>query len=84
MKKVGIAELKSHLSAHLKAVRKGQIVTVMDRDQPVARIVPFVDRGGEFLVRKATGSIHDVKLPPPLKPPIDSLSVLLETRRADR
>ena len=38
---VGIAELKARLSEHLRAVRKGRTVTVLDRDTPVARIVPY-------------------------------------------
>ncbi len=40
MKRVRIAELKARLSAHLRAVRRGEEVLVLDRDQPVARIVP--------------------------------------------
>ena len=42
MKKVGIAALKARLSEHLKLVRRGQTLLVMDRETPVARIVPYV------------------------------------------
>jgi antitoxin (DNA-binding transcriptional repressor) of toxin-antitoxin stability system len=34
--------LKNNLSRHLTQVRRGQEITVLDRDAPVARIVPFV------------------------------------------
>ncbi len=40
MKTVKIAELKDHLSRHLRAVEAGAEVTVTDRDRPIARIVP--------------------------------------------
>ena len=41
MKSVRIAELKSKLSEYLRGVRKGQSVIVLDRETPIARIVPF-------------------------------------------
>jgi prevent-host-death family protein len=40
MKTVRIAQLKDHLSEHLRAVEAGDEVLVMDRDRPIARIVP--------------------------------------------
>ena len=39
---VKIADLKNNLSRHLAHVREGGQITVLDRDTPVARIVPFV------------------------------------------
>jgi prevent-host-death family protein len=41
MNKVGIADLKARLSEHLRRVRRGQTLTVLDRETPVARIVPY-------------------------------------------
>ncbi len=43
MRAVRIAELKAHLSEHLRAVQDGATVTVLDRNTPIARIVPVVD-----------------------------------------
>ena len=40
MKKARIAELKNNLSRYLDHVRGGGTVLVLDRDLPVARIVP--------------------------------------------
>lgn len=40
MKRVKIAELKNHLSEHLRAVEGGAELVVTDRDRPIARIVP--------------------------------------------
>ena len=41
MKKARIAELKDNLSRYLDHVRGGGSVLVLDRDQPVAQIVPL-------------------------------------------
>ena len=48
MQTVKIADLKNNLSRHLARVRRGGEITVLDRDTPVARIVPFThaDTGG--------------------------------------
>ena len=40
---VKIADLKNNLSRHLARVRRGGTLTVLDRDAPIARIVP-IDR----------------------------------------
>lgn len=40
MKTVRIAELKDHLSQHLRAVEAGDEIVVTDRHRPIARIVP--------------------------------------------
>ena len=81
MKNVGIAELKAHLSRYLKGVRKGHSVVVMDRTEPIARVVPY-GRGHEALkVRAPLHGLHDVELPRPLESPPDSLSALAAERR---
>ena len=48
MQAVKIADLKNNLSRHLARVRRGGELTVLDRDTPVARIIPFshVEAGG--------------------------------------
>ncbi|MCC7178979.1 MAG: type II toxin-antitoxin system prevent-host-death family antitoxin [Acidobacteria bacterium] len=44
MQSVNIADLKNNLSRYLARVREGAELTVLDRDTPVARIVPFATR----------------------------------------
>jgi prevent-host-death family protein len=44
MTKVNIADLKNNLSRYLARVREGAELTVLDRDTPVARILPFAPR----------------------------------------
>ena len=78
MKGVGIAELKARLSEHLKSVRKGRTITVLDRDTPVAQIVPF--EGDAVEVRRATRRLKDFRLPSPPSRRTDSLAVLLDDR----
>ena len=46
MKRSSVSYLKAHLSAELKAVQAGETVIVMDRDHPVARLVPLEDKKG--------------------------------------
>ena len=87
MKNVRIAELKSRLSEHLRLVRRGQSLTVMDRDTPIARIVPYVSEGDALVVRRPLRrypSLQRVPLPPPLKLKVDIVELLLEERQGER
>jgi prevent-host-death family protein len=81
MSKVRVAELKAHLSEHLRRVRGGRTLTVYDRDTPVARIVPY-DTEARLEIHHATRKPRELRLPPP--PPVrtDSLSLLLQDRAA--
>ena len=79
MKKVGIAELKAHLSQQLREVRRGHTLTVLDRDTPIARIVPY-DADTPLEMRRATRKPCDLRLPPPPSTPTDSRTVLLQDR----
>jgi len=79
MSDVRIADLKARLSQYLRSVRNGDTITVLDRDTPVARIVPFVAPPLE--VRKAQRRTRELKLPPKPARRTDSVAVLLEDRR---
>jgi prevent-host-death family protein len=48
--KVGIAELKAHLSQYVRAAQKGKEIIIKDRDTPVAKLVPIDDRKLPFRV----------------------------------
>lgn len=51
MAEAGVRELRNHLSRYLERVRAGEEVTVTDRGQAVARLVPFgQDRAFDRLV----------------------------------
>jgi antitoxin (DNA-binding transcriptional repressor) of toxin-antitoxin stability system len=75
MTKVGIADLKALLSGHLKSVRTGRTITVLDRGTPVAQISPVTSE--PIAVRRATRRVRDLRLPPRPAHPTDSLAVLL-------
>jgi prevent-host-death family protein len=79
MSTVRIADLKARLSEHLRSVRNGGTVTVLDRDTPVARIVPVTAPVLE--VRKAQRRPRDLKLPPRPSKRTDSTALLVEDRR---
>lgn len=80
MSKVGVADLKAHLSEHLRKVRGGRTLTVVDRDTPVAQIVPYEASSGALEIRRATRKPRELRLPRPLATKTDSLVVLLADR----
>jgi prevent-host-death family protein len=79
MSDIRIADLKARLSEHLRSVRNGGTVTVLDRDTPVARIVPVAAPSLE--VRKAKRRLRDLKLPARPSKRTDSTALLVEDRR---
>jgi prevent-host-death family protein len=80
MSEVRIAELKARLSEHLRSVRNGGTLTVLDRDTPVARIVPYA-AAQPLEIRKAKRRLRDLKLPPKPAKRTDSVALLVEDRR---
>jgi prevent-host-death family protein len=88
MEGVRVAELKARLSEYLRRVRRGQTLTVLDRDTPIAQIVPHpaAASGGLTIRRPAprAGKPSDVRLPPPLETDVDIVALLMEERRPDR
>ena len=68
MNEVRIAELKARLSEYLRRVRRGHVLTVLDRDRPVARLVPYQE-SEPVRVRQPLGrvsALREVPLPPAL------------------
>ena len=86
MKQVRIAELKARLSEYLRAVRRGETIAVLDRDTPVAQIVPVRDRTALRIRTPAPGtpSPNRVPLPKPSTVNIDVVRLLLEERQSHR
>ena len=81
MKRVKIAELKNHLSKHLRTVERGAEIEITDRDRPIARIVP-VPRPPAVRILPARRPFCELldKPLPPANWGIDSLELLLEER----
>ena len=79
--------MKARLSEYLRRVRRGDVVTVLDRETPIARIVPHGDDAHRLTVRHprpAAPPVSRVSLPPPLKVDVDAVALLLEERQGGR
>lgn len=87
MEGVKVAELKARLSEYLRRVRRGHPVTVLDRETPIARIVPYVPEAATLSIRRpppGAGKPSQVRLPPRLKTDVDVVELLMEERQPDR
>ena len=86
MKQVGIAELKSRLSEYLRAVRQGETISVLDRETPVAQIVPVREKRLLHIRKPAPGAPppNRVQLPGPAALKLDVVELLLEERQGHR
>ncbi len=84
---VRVADLKSRLSQHLRKVRAGRPITILDRSTPIARIVPYEEEGASLIVRHpvpGAPSLQQISLPQPLKLQRDIVELLLEERQGER
>lgn len=87
MKSVKIAEFKARLSHYLREVRRGELLTVTDREHPIVRVVPYGIGSEPVQVREPLGrynSLRDVPIPPAPKMAVDPVDLLLADRRAGR
>ena len=86
MKQVRIADLKARLSEHLRAVRRGETISVLDRETPIAQIVPVRERSTLRVRTPASGTPapNRVPLPKPAKLNVDVVQLLLEERQGLR
>jgi prevent-host-death family protein len=82
MTSVKIAELKDHLSEHLRAVERGAEIVVTDRDRPIAMIVPMPAVAPRAVLRPPVPGFEEARdrHRQPANWAIDSLTLLLEER----
>ncbi|MBI3298816.1 MAG: type II toxin-antitoxin system prevent-host-death family antitoxin [Elusimicrobia bacterium] len=82
MVSVNIAVLKAKLSFYLAQVKQGNEILVMDRNTPVARLLPSAQRGRGLVISKARKSPASLKAMKfhPLKHRTDSTALLREDR----
>jgi prevent-host-death family protein len=83
MKAVRVAELKARLSEHLRSVRRGRTLTVMDRDTPIAKIIPYEKGPAALTVRSPlpdAPKLAAIRMPPPLALQSDVMKLLAEER----
>ena len=87
MNAIRIADLKARLSKPLRTVRRGRTLTVLDRDTPVARLVPYAREPETLSVRRprpGAPRLHRVTLPPRLRLKVDVVALLHEERQHER
>jgi prevent-host-death family protein len=86
MKKVRIAELKAQLSAFLRAVQLGESFIVLDRNTPIAHIVPIREPRRVTIRPPKPGAppLNRVPLPGPADFDVDVARWLQEERQVDR
>ena len=86
MRRVNIADLKARLSEHLRYVKRGHSLTILDRDTPVATIVPVADAALLSIRQPATGTprLRDITMPRPLKLTVDPVALLIAERERGR
>ena len=80
MKRVKIAELKNHLSAHLRAVEQGAELEVTDRKRPIVRLIPARPTESQIRIIPAKRPFAEVrnKRYPKARWRVGSLQLLLE------
>lgn len=61
MKKANISKLKAELSKYLRFVRSGEEVIIMDRDQPVAKLVG-VHAANTVVIKEASADLRSILL----------------------
>jgi len=86
MKQVRIADLKARLSEFLRSVQRGETLTVLDRNTPIARIVPIRESTALRVRKPASGTAAPkrVALPGPVPLTMDILDLLFEERQIHR
>ena len=86
VKQVRIAELKARLSEYLRAVRGGETIAVLDRDTPIAQLVPVHQRPALRVRKPARGTLplNRVPVPKRAKLNLDVVQLLLEERQGHR
>ena len=80
MDSVNIATLKAKLSHYIRTVRAGRHVQILDRNTPVARLIPHSDQNDALPSQPASQHLQDVKLPTRANKNLNSLQALLEER----
>jgi prevent-host-death family protein len=78
VKTIKISDFKKHISEELRRVRNGDRVVILDRDKPVAEVIPYGQSSRRLVVRPPRGprSLPAVKF----KTSVDPLTFLLEDR----
>jgi prevent-host-death family protein len=81
--RVGIAELKAHLSEYVKRARAGERIVVYDRETPVAELREATESGEPLAIQRPTRPWAEVAAELEMGPSIkgvDGVALLREDR----
>jgi len=86
--KVGIAELKAHLSEYVRAAQKGKEIIIRDRKAPIAKLIPVAPAHPTLRVIPATRSMAEVERMLDARPagpliPLAAFERILEETKGD-
>lgn len=84
MKSARIAQFKAKLSSYLRYVKKGEVVTIYDREVPIADVVPH-NKAQDIFISEANGDLSEVWKKPSNRAGIlkktNSVEILLGDRK---
>ena len=83
MKSVNIAKFKAELGKYLGYIRRGEEIIVLDRSQPLARVLPFKWPESKLLFEEPLDepkNLINLHCKPIKNKKIDSLKFLIEER----
>jgi len=83
-KKIKIADLKANLSRYLRDIKAGQSITVVDRNSPIALLIPLGTPNEEMLSVRAPiadpKKLGNIRSPLKKRKNFSSLDILAELR----
>jgi antitoxin (DNA-binding transcriptional repressor) of toxin-antitoxin stability system len=77
---IKISEFKAHISRDLASVRRGERIVILDRDVPVAQVVPYQEPASSLVPRAPTRALIYRKLG--ISVTVDPLTVLVAERNS--
>ncbi|MFO1470964.1 MAG: hypothetical protein U1F27_08020 [Turneriella sp.] len=82
MQEITVSQLKAHLSAEIKKLKKNGGVQIVQRDVAVARLLPIAENTPLTFQRKTNKNFKLLK--PVVEMKGDPIAILLEERQKDR
>jgi prevent-host-death family protein len=84
METVNIGTLKAHLNEYVQRARDGSRFLIVDRQSPVACIIPYQQDSQALISRKPAAKLSDFDIPKKPACSKNSLGALLEERQSNR
>ena len=82
MQTITVSQLKTHLSSEIKKLKKSGGIEIVQRDVPVARLLPIDESNGLRYHSQARAKFRFIK--PVVELTSDPVDILLEDRRKER